>query len=89
VVGLYRIRGIADGGLLYVGQGKIAHRPRSHVRKVRRVGDRQGEVFAAAPLEATGVAGEWLAHQRLELEVDLIATHLLATGRIPAAQFLG
>lgn len=29
------------------------------------------------------------AHQRLELEVDLIASHLLVTGRVPRAQFLG
>ena len=31
----------------------------------------------------------WLRHQRLELETDLIAAHLLATDRIPAAQFIG
>lgn len=58
-------------------------------RKVRRVGDRQGEVFAAAALEASWGQGEWLPHQRLELEVNLIAAHLLVTGRLPAAQFLG
>ena len=46
--------------------------------------------FAAElSLEASWVAGEWLAHQPLELEVDLIAAHLLAIGRVPAAQFLG
>ncbi|MDQ3222839.1 MAG: hypothetical protein M3Q75_05090 [Gemmatimonadota bacterium] len=55
-----------------------------------RVGCRQGHVFAAAPtLEASWVGGEWLPHQRLELEVDLIAAHMLVTGRLPLAQFLG
>jgi len=88
-IGLYRIRGAPDSGLLYIGQGEIGHRLRHHARKVGRVGDRQGEVFAAAPLESSWVAGGWLAHQRLELEVDLIAAHLLVTGRVPAAQFLG
>jgi hypothetical protein len=32
---------------------------------------------------------DWLDHQRLELENDLIAAHLLTTGQVPAAQFLG
>ena len=31
----------------------------------------------------------WLAHQRLELETDLIAAHILATGNVPAVQSLG
>ncbi len=88
-VGLYRIRGAPDTRLLYIGQGKIAHRLRSHVRKVGRVDDRQGEVFASAPLEASWVAGEWLSHQRLELEVDLIAAHLLEASRIPPVLFCG
>jgi hypothetical protein len=30
-----------------------------------------------------------LANQRLELECDLIAAHILATGGTPPAQFLG
>jgi hypothetical protein len=35
------------------------------------------------------VNDEWLSHQRLELENDLIASHLLETGKIPVAQFQG
>jgi hypothetical protein len=31
----------------------------------------------------------WLSHHRLALEIDLIAAHILETGEIPAAQFLG
>ena len=87
---MYRISGTPDTGVIYIGQGGIAGRLRSHARKVSRVGCRQGHVFAAAPtLEASWVGGEWLPHQRLELEVDLIAAHMLVTGRLPLAQFLG
>jgi hypothetical protein len=31
----------------------------------------------------------WYRHQRLELENDLIAAYLLATGEVPPAQFRG
>jgi hypothetical protein len=31
----------------------------------------------------------WLKHQRLELESDLIAAHVLTIGSPPVAQFLG
>jgi hypothetical protein len=88
--GIYRIRGSAGGGLLYVGEGRIASRLRAHAAKGLRSEDRQGAVFAAAPaLEASWVAGAWAAQQRLELEVDLIAAHLLATRHVPQAQFIG
>lgn len=41
-------------------------------------------------LEVSYIANsEWLDHQRLELENKLIAAHVLATGAVPAAQFLG
>jgi hypothetical protein len=88
--GIYRIRGQSGDGLLYIGEGRIGARLRAHLAKTRRLGDRQGGVFSAAPsLETSWVAGGWAAHQRLELEVDLIASHLLVTGRVPRAQFLG
>jgi hypothetical protein len=32
---------------------------------------------------------EWLRHQRQELETDLIAAHVLALHKVPAAQFVG
>jgi hypothetical protein len=31
----------------------------------------------------------WWSHQRLELECDLIAAHLLETATVPPAQFIG
>ena len=51
----------------------------------------QGQLFtAAAPLECSWVMNDaWLPHHRLELENDLIASHLLVTGEIPVAQFQG
>jgi hypothetical protein len=88
--GLYRIRG-ADGMLLYVGEGKIRSRLKTHRAKARKASERQHMVFAnAGPLEASWVAcSTWEPHQREELETDLIAAFTLTTGASPAAQFLG
>jgi hypothetical protein len=89
--GLYRTRGVDPGRLLYVGQGLIPARPFVHLAKARDPAHPQGRIFAAqAPLECSWVTNEdWLEHQRLELENDLIAAYVLATGEVPAAQFLG
>ena len=50
-----------------------------------------GRIFAApARLECSWtINNDWLSHQRLELENDLIAAYVLETATIPAAQFLG
>ncbi len=50
-----------------------------------------GQLFAAAErLECTWVLNEaWLPYQRLELECDLIGSHLLVLGTVSAAQFIG
>src|SRR5262249_7463560 len=45
--GLYRLRDATGEGLLYVGQGRVADRLASHLKKCRRPGHRQGEVFRA------------------------------------------
>jgi hypothetical protein len=60
-------------------------------RKSRRAGqtDRAFIGFAAVLVCSWVVNNEWLSHQRLELENDLIASHLLETGKIPVAQFCG
>jgi hypothetical protein len=88
---LYRIRGDEAGALLYVGQGRIPDRPLAHLGKVAKADHEQGLIFAAQErLECSWVSNdEWLAHQRLELENDLIAAHVVHTGRVPTAQFLG
>ena len=88
--GLYRIRGIASGHVVYIGEGAIRERIRAHLAKVRTSDHAQGRILASdAPLAVSWVAGPWKGHQRLELENDLIAAHVLAVGTPPAAQFLG
>jgi hypothetical protein len=92
-LGLYRLRAAAGAGceLIYVGEGRIRARLMVHWTKAVSGVGTQGRVFlAAAPLEASWVLhSAWHHHERLELESDLIADHLLTTGHVPAAQFLG
>lgn len=84
-------RGDAERALLYVGQGSIPTRPLAHLAKTRSINDPQGTVFGGqARLEVSWVLNDrWLPHQRLELENDLLAAHVLTTGENPAAQYLG
>jgi len=90
-VGLYRVRGDAQDTLLYIGQGKIPARPRAHFAKINEPSHSQGAIFRSSDrLECSWVLNDdWKSHHRLELENDLIAAHLIATGTIPEAQFLG
>jgi hypothetical protein len=89
--GLYRLRGDDDSQLLYIGQGRVPDRALAHLAKLRIVGHPQAAVFETQKrFEFSFVLNDdWLSHQRLELENDLIAAHLLHTGVIPVAQFLG
>ena len=89
--GLYRVRRRGDALLTYIGEGRVRDRLLAHLRKGGLSEHRQREHFGdAGSLEASVVAtGALPAHQRLELETDLIAAHLLAHGRVPRAQFLG
>ena len=88
--GLYRLWGGGQPGLAYVGEGGISSRVRAHLAKVRSPGHEQGQVLASlVPLQVSWVEGGWVSHQRLELENDLIASHVLVEGRAPAAQFIG
>jgi hypothetical protein len=89
--GLYRIRDAVKPGLLYIGEGFVAARLAAHLRKTRVSGHPQGEVFRSAErLECSWVRNDsWLSHQRLELETDLIGSHLLVTVEVPPAQFIG
>lgn len=89
--GLYLIRGDSPETLLYIGQGLIPARPLAPLRKVAMSDHEQGRIFASQErLECSWVINDaWLSHQRLELENDLIAAHMLRLGKLPAAQFLG
>jgi hypothetical protein len=87
--GLYRVRSSHHGGLVYVGQGIIALRLRAHAAKAVAAGHRQGPGFSG-DLEASWMPLPGLPLvSLLEHENDLIAAHVLAAGRAPAAQFLG
>lgn len=86
--GLYRIQG-AKKNIVYVGEGGLRRRLAAHATKLI-TSSTQGLVLKnAAPLRFSTVAGPWHGHQRLELETDLIAAYVLATRRVPLAQFIG
>jgi hypothetical protein len=90
LMGLYRIRGAQGAELLYVGQGAISARLARHARISDRPDLSQGAIFSSSQkLQVSWTAGDWLTHQRLELETDLIAAHMIATCRVPEAQFRG
>lgn len=86
-IGLYRIRH-ADHGLMYVGEGKIRDRLKAHRRKSQDSGNPQAAFFGLPGLQVSWVTGLWSSRQRLELETDCIAAHVLKLGAQPKAQFL-
>lgn len=90
--GLYRLRA-SEGptsDLIYIGQGKVFSRLRQHA-KTAMTDSLQGLAFAAGqPLQTSWVLNDdWAASQLLELENDLIAAHVLHSGKPPAGQFIG
>lgn len=89
--GLYRIRREADPMLTYVGEGRVRDRLTAHLTKGSRSEHRQKGYFSVSgALQASfAPTASLLAHQRLELENDLIGSHLLTLGHPPKAQFLG
>jgi hypothetical protein len=89
--GVYRVRRPGADDLPYIGEGLIRRRLVSHLRKTMQAAHRRGEFFDAPErLEAPYVVMDRLLdHQLLEIECDLIASHLLLVGRPPPAQFLG
>jgi hypothetical protein len=79
-----------DGaGLVYVGQGRIPVRVKSHIAKGENPDHSQHRFFAG------DLTWDWVdlpeigKTQLLELENDLIASHVHVYGRTPSAQFLG
>jgi hypothetical protein len=87
-IGLYRVRSEDSSRLLYIGQGRIAHRLAAHLGKSTIAGHRQAKFFAAAT-EASWIAVQAPIVNLLEHENDLIASHVFTTGEPPGAQFLG
>ena len=77
-------------GFVYIGEGLVAARLRTHLARLGSA-TQQGRIFAAnAPLVFSWVLnGAWLRNQRLELEPDLIAAHVVAMRHAPVAGFIG
>ncbi len=87
-IGLYRIRRCGGGDLLYVGQGRISDRVRTHQAKRIVPGHRQASQFAG-DLEVSWIVLDAEGRVLLELENDAVAAHRVLKGTSPAAQFLG
>lgn len=87
-VGLYRLRRLGGPDLVYVGQGRIGSRIRTHVAKGSQSDHRQAPHFAG-DLEASWVALDVTTRCLLEVENDAIASHRLTRGCAPHAQFIG
>lgn len=90
-IGLYRIKKRNASTLLYIGQGLIKERIKNHINKHIISGHRQSEIFSPIDeLEFSWVIVDTkFSHHLLELENDLIASHIIMTKQIPAAQFIG
>jgi hypothetical protein len=87
-IGLYRIRRCGGGDLLYVGQGRISDRARTHQAKRSVPGHRQASQLAG-DLEVSWIVLDAEGRVLLELENDAVAAHRVLKGTSPAAQFLG
>ena len=87
-VGLYRIRRQDSRELLYVGQGRLRDRIRSHVAKPAKAEHRQALLFAGF-VELSWVELDLSKRALLELENDAIASHFMTVKAAPLAQFLG
>ena len=88
-LGIYRIKG-RDGSLTYIGEGSLRQRLLTHAAKLATPSPQGTALANSAPLMFSTVLGpDWLRHQRLELETDLIAAYVLAARQPPAAQFIG
>lgn len=74
-------------GFVYIGQGSIRGRLQTHWRNAvihTRDGSPQQRALTSDGMrEYSSVTGPWLSHQRLELETDLIAAHILSSGVVP------
>ena len=89
--GLYRALHKNSETLTYVGQSStsIAARVSAHLAKATKPGHRQARFFNETIIWEWADLSELKRTQLLEIENDLIASHMLAHDRPPDAQFLG
>lgn len=88
-VGVYRALRQEESSLVYVGQGRIADRIKSHLAKGLNPAHRQYDYFAGDLVWDWVELSRTQSTQLLEIENDLIASHVLLHGHPPSAQFLG
>lgn len=91
MVGLYRALHQTNNSLIYVGQSSasIAGRVLAHMAKSTKPNHRQHSFFDKSVIWQWANMYELNRTQLLEIENDLIASHMLAHDRPPNAQFLG
>ena len=88
VNGVYRVRN-QDDSLTYIGQGRIRDRLRAHLAKANDPTHRQYAGFSRATEASWVELPDASPQQLLEIECDLIASHVLWHGAPPLVQFLG
>ena len=88
-VGVYRAMRPDTEGLVYIGQGRIADRINNHLAKGNDPGHVQREFFSGDLTWGWVTLPNVHRTQLLEVENDLIASHVLVHGHPPEAQFLG
>ena len=89
VLGVYRVRQPDETALVYIGQGAVRARLRSHLAKGKLADHPQWAGFRGSAESSWFSAAELTFQQLLEMECDLIASHVLHVGVAPAVQFLG
>jgi hypothetical protein len=87
IVGLYRAVCPGEPALLYIGQGRVATRRASHLKRATLPEARVD--FPAETLWSWAVPTLRHPTQLLEFENDLIASHVLSLGQPPRCQFVG
>ncbi|MFD6696484.1 MULTISPECIES: hypothetical protein [Micromonospora] len=88
-MGVYRIRRPGQTRLVYIGQGLIQARLAAHAAKSQLESHRQRAAFSGVLESSWAGLPDRSPTQLLEIECDLIASHAVATGLAPEAQFLG
>ena len=87
--GVYRVKLPGADDLTYIGQGHIRDRLLAHHVKGGDPLHRQRSGFPAGMLASWSILDGTEPQQLLELECDLIASHVLWHDRAPAVQFQG
>jgi hypothetical protein len=83
------MQGPDETALVYLGQGAVRARRRSHLAKGNMADHRQWAGLRGSAASSWFSAAELTSQQLLEMACDLIASHVLHVGVSPAVQFVG